>query len=569
METFSPQEIEYAKAYAELSRQFGGRLSDKEWSRLRKLRAPWGIDMRRSNQIVKFVDTYGLEAMDQGSFSTQSGNYTLVLKTVGSMKLSVLKLLIDKTGLGLKEAKDLMDSGPVVICSVNDYSVAEHVKEEFEEIDATVEIVCEDCSGRKAAYDTGDGSDHLSKDQIPVYFDKILGKLLSDKDNESDVLYTSLDDLLKSTLRYKFNIPLDEEIIFFRDISSWNTRDSGLLITDIGIVVKLDNETHIKYDWADIKSVMYKDLSIYIDVGEGYEAVPGAYWLKNLNAGELRQLAYSLDSIAKKVDKVQEDDEIKFQEFIDIVEKKQDIDSAYRILNDFESRFGADNVYYPYMKLRFEVLADDPQSVIECADALLELYDDNFNEIKKEAYKFKAQAQYKIGEYQNARHSFFYGTENPSIELKTDKLFKEIDAKYYQTFFEQPYNKRKIIAVSDSVTDLTPESFEVIDIHKTGNFSFPIGHPVSGQLYVGHPFVKDKYLPIDIYDLELLEDRLREFCYVVQSLGAIEVAVENINGGSMQSVSDNDFNLSVSASAKINIQISILLPMLLKTLKTG
>ena len=345
---------------------------------------------------------------------------------------------------------------------------------------------------------------------------------------------------------------MDDEIIFFRDTSSWNTRDNGLVITDTGIIGKPDDETYIKYDWGEIKSVIYKDMSIYIDTGEGYVSVPGRFWLKSPVENDLRKLAENLDSIASKVDKVQGDDDIKFQEFIDAVETEQDINSAYKILNDFESKFGTDNFYYPYMRLKFEVLADDSQAIIECADTLLEIYDDNLKDIKKEAYKFKAQAQYKIGEYQNARHSFFKGTDNPSVELKTDKLFKDIDAKYYQTFFELPYNKRKIIAVSNSVTDLTPESFEVVDIHKAGNFSFPIGHPVSGQLYVGHPFVKDKYLPIDTYDLELLEDRLREFCYVVQSLGAVEVAVESINGGSLQSVSDNDSNLSANASAKIN-----------------
>ena len=547
METFTDHEIEYAKAYMDLSRQRGRELNDLDWERLRKIRAPWGIDIRRSNQIVSFVDKYGVEAMQTSSPKNNAGNYSIVLKSVGSEKLQVIKLIKELFDIGLNDAKVLTDSVPTVLGTADSKSEAEFVKESLENLGARVEI-----SGSENQTPKAKASDILSKDMIPVYFDKIAGNLLSIHDNGSDVFYTSLDDSLKGEIRNEFDISLDDEIIFFRDTSSWNTRDNGLVITDTGIIGKPDDETYIKYDWGEIKSVIYKDMSIYIDTGEGYVSVPGRFWLKSPVENDLRKLAENLDSIASKVDKVQGDDDIKFQEFIDAVETEQDINSAYKILNDFESKFGTDNLYYPYMRLKFEVLADDSQSIIECADTLLEIYDDNLKDIKKEAYKFKAQAQYKIGEYQNARHSFFKGTDNPSVELKTDKLFKDIDAKYYQTFFELPYNKRKIIAVSNSVTDLTPESFEVVDIHKAGNFSFPIGHPVSGQLYVGHPFVKDKYLPIDTYDLELLEDRLREFCYVVQSLGAVEVAVESINGGSLQSVSDNDSSLSANASAKIN-----------------
>lgn len=60
METFTDHEIEYAKAYMDLSRQRGRELNDLDWERLRKIRAPWGIDIRRSNQIVSFVDKYGV-----------------------------------------------------------------------------------------------------------------------------------------------------------------------------------------------------------------------------------------------------------------------------------------------------------------------------------------------------------------------------------------------------------------------------------------------------------------------------------------------------------------------------
>ena len=60
-----------------------------------------------------------------------------------------------------------------------------------------------------------------------------------------------------------------------------------------------------------------------------------------------------------------------------------------------------------------------------------------------------------------------------------------------------------------------------------GALQFPIGHPIADQLYVAHPYISGRYIPFEDYDLTFLEDRLREFCWLAQCLGATEVTIES------------------------------------------
>lgn len=96
---------------------------------------------------------------------------------------------------------------------------------------------------------------------------------------------------------------------------------------------------------------------------------------------------------------------------------------------------------------------------------------------------------------------------------------------------EQPYNKRKTLLVVNEYSDLRQERLSVININTLPytNIEFPIGHPVAYQLYIGHPYIAQKYIPFESYELELIEDKIREFCQIMQSLGAMEITIECLN----------------------------------------
>ena len=64
----------------------------------------------------------------------------MVLKSVGDKKIQVIKAVREITSLGLKEAKDLVESAPKPVKSGAAKDEAETIKKKLEEQGATVEI---------------------------------------------------------------------------------------------------------------------------------------------------------------------------------------------------------------------------------------------------------------------------------------------------------------------------------------------------------------------------------------------------------------------------------------------
>ena len=66
--------------------------------------------------------------------------FTVVLKEVGANKINVIKAVREVTSLGLKEAKDLVDSAPKPIKEGISKEEAENIKKKFTDAGATVEL---------------------------------------------------------------------------------------------------------------------------------------------------------------------------------------------------------------------------------------------------------------------------------------------------------------------------------------------------------------------------------------------------------------------------------------------
>ncbi len=66
--------------------------------------------------------------------------FDVILSSVGEKKIQVIKVVREVTSLGLKEAKDLVDSAPKPIKEGIQKNEAEDIKKKFEEVGATIEI---------------------------------------------------------------------------------------------------------------------------------------------------------------------------------------------------------------------------------------------------------------------------------------------------------------------------------------------------------------------------------------------------------------------------------------------
>ena len=75
-----------------------------------------------------------------GDAAAEKTSFDVVLSEAGDQKIKVIKVVRDATGLGLKEAKDLVDGAPKTIKEGASKEEAEDLKAKFAEVGATVEL---------------------------------------------------------------------------------------------------------------------------------------------------------------------------------------------------------------------------------------------------------------------------------------------------------------------------------------------------------------------------------------------------------------------------------------------
>ena len=70
----------------------------------------------------------------------EKSSFDVVLKDAGANKIQVIKVVRDATGLGLKEAKDLVDGAPKAVKEGVNKEEAEDLKAKFEAVGAVIEL---------------------------------------------------------------------------------------------------------------------------------------------------------------------------------------------------------------------------------------------------------------------------------------------------------------------------------------------------------------------------------------------------------------------------------------------
>jgi large subunit ribosomal protein L7/L12 len=113
------------------------------------------LTVKEVNELAAILkDEYGIEPAAAAAVMVAGGGATggdapvveektsfdVILKSAGAGKLGVVKLVKDLTGLGLKEAKDLVDAAPKAIKEGVSKDEAEGLKKSLEEAGAEVEI---------------------------------------------------------------------------------------------------------------------------------------------------------------------------------------------------------------------------------------------------------------------------------------------------------------------------------------------------------------------------------------------------------------------------------------------
>ncbi|MCI7008078.1 MAG: hypothetical protein MR919_03620 [Parabacteroides sp.] len=364
---------------------------------------------------------------------------------------------------------------------------------------------------------------------------------------------------------------MDEEFLYVRDTSSWNTRDQGTVVTDWGITCIPDNENAdqvIAFSWENIHHVEYISGCLFFFTNaertDQYE-IHISHFVKGMSddmkpiAGA--ELARTFSDMAATQESASEEDAISevVDRFYSLREEGKEDEAL-----EFAISFRKDTGYVTLTPDLAMLLHKKGQT-----NQALQLLDDDFNGLPEDNLFWKSMLAYykyslleRIDDNEGCRKICQYVIKHVPADLTRDdgvviledakQDFKKYEDVFVNSFLQRPYNQRKLIVPVESYTDLSQKTLSVLDINYLPAINFPMGHPVANQLYVGHPYLPAKYIPFENYELELIEDKVREFCQVMQYLGATEIDIECIN-----SSSNNQYtHINQKASGGVNYKVA-------------
>lgn len=382
------------------------------------------------------------------------------------------------------------------------------------------------------------------------------------QNNGSDCCFINIPVEVKSTARNNFGVGHQEEIIFVRDTSFWNTANQGLVLTDAGLYCIPDNDdsdSRFVFSWEQIKKVSYLDGCLYFHGYDGDDDVCPihmSYFLKDTDnceyAGSV--LAGVLSGVAALV---------KHEDPFDTADKKADkkfeANDAAGAISYIQQLIAADDgTYKSYWYFRIGNAyarcksVKDSEKALKALDEGLKYCDEGspisiwLHNERRSVILYSAIDETKtpngsLHAVADCRRESLLVSQNATDQIiDTDGRLMKDDAAsdfdlmnkaYCEGFCSQQYNDRKVLLVVDNYTNLYQNSISVIkksDIPATG-ITFPVGHPQSDQLYVGHPYIPTKYIPFEEYQLEFVEDKVREFCWLMQCMGATKISISANN----------------------------------------
>ena len=110
------------------------------------------LTVKEVNELAQVLkEEYGIEpaaaavavaapAAAEAAAVEEKTSFDVILKEAGAQKLQVVKAVKEQTGLGLKEAKDIVDAAPATVKEGLDKAAAEALKKALEEVGAEVEL---------------------------------------------------------------------------------------------------------------------------------------------------------------------------------------------------------------------------------------------------------------------------------------------------------------------------------------------------------------------------------------------------------------------------------------------
>lgn len=376
-----------------------------------------------------------------------------------------------------------------------------------------------------------------------------------------------LNDNRKREYRNGFEIPYEEEIMYCRDTSFWNSADQGIVFTDNGIHFCWNNDDKANNSgflpWYLITNAEYReDCLCFLYNGELCQ-INLDHCVKesdiNVRIQLGNKLAYVINLIAQHIAEQTQSQRTEndcivdqfVQEFNDLYNQNQEEAASYGYSQYAEhtnplmlvAAMTADNNANHVLEV-FNQEFDNWRDDDETRNILFSLYSKN---LLAAGYTNLARAK-TLEAYNTIPEDQTWFGYNVRENVLSD--FNIANSDYVEHFLEIPYQERKVLFVTDGYSTLEQNSIAVLHINELDNLTFPIGHPMVNQLYVAHPLIQNHYIPFENYEVELIQDRVREFCSLMEGMGATSITV----GYQQFNVSESESYANTNALAAVGMK---------------
>lgn len=157
---------------------------------------------------------------------------------------------------------------------------------------------------------------------------------------------------------------------------------------------------------------------------------------------------------------------------------------------------------------------------------------------------------YKFEDYKNTNLEEF------DEEIRED-IREMVESSKFHNFIEYP--QRQFIFIVPNVNKIAGCYDDTDNINWVftadripSDLRFPVGHPQPNTLYYCHPVNQDYYMPFDGAENKLFHEKVHEFCYLMQCLGATEIMFHTVKGERVTESSARELSANLGVGVKVN-----------------
>jgi len=212
--------------------------------------------------------------------------------------------------------------------------------------------------------------------------------------------------------------------------------------------------------------------------------------------------------------------------------------------------------------LAFEVKEDFNRAECECDEAI-DGYKETFGEEDIEhdedycymCYR-KASLCLVMEKYYEARKWIICASGIENVELKQNVKdgLEEIENSIRENrlvFTNQEYHDRKFVMPVRRYNGCKGSDINVFTMNSLPkDIRFSTGYAKEYELYIGHPYIKDLYIPYRNSEDILFEDKVGELCFLLQALGAVKIEITSIKGKDVEEMFQNQYSVGVNVGYK-------------------